>query len=259
MEHPWAVGLVLALLGLAVGSFDNVAIYRVPRGLSLWKPGSFCPRCKRPVAWRDNLPILGYILLRGRCRRCGGPISPRYPLVEALSGGLFLAVGAKHDFRWSVEMLPELLLVTVLIIVSLIDLDEQIIPNRVILPAVPAALVLMAVVAWVRGDWGILLRSLAGAAIGGVPLGLLALLLPRGMGMGDAKLSLFTGLVLGYQQLTGFFFAFLTGSAAGLVLIAFGRMGRKSRIPFGPFLALGALVALFFGEVIWSFYRGLMG
>ncbi|MEJ5187263.1 MAG: prepilin peptidase [Candidatus Geothermincolales bacterium] len=259
MNEPYAVGVILAVLGLAVGSFDNVAIYRVPRGLSLVRPGSFCPRCRRPIAWHDNVPLLGYLLLRGRCRRCGGAISPRYPLVELLSGLLFLAVGARHGFAWKVEMLPELLMVTVLIIASFIDLDEQIIPNRVIFPAIPAALALVALVAGTRGDWGILLRSLAGAAIGGVPLGLLALLFPRGMGMGDAKLSLFTGLVLGYHQLTGFFFAFLTGSMAGLALIALGKMGRKSRIPFGPFLALGALVALFFGQRVWELYRGLMG
>ena len=259
LNNPYLVGAVLAVLGLALGSFDNVAIYRVPRGLSLWSPGSFCPRCRRPIAWHDNVPLLGYLLLRGRCRNCGDSISYRYPLVEFLSGALFLAVGAKHGFSWKVEMLPELLMVTVLLIVSFIDLDEQIIPNRIILPAILLALALVALVAGTRGDWGILLRSLAGAAIGGVPLGLLALLFPRGMGMGDAKLSLFTGVVLGYHQLTGFFFAFLTGSLTGLALMALGKMGRKSRIPFGPFLSLGALVALFLGSQVWELYRGMIG
>jgi leader peptidase (prepilin peptidase)/N-methyltransferase len=113
----------------------------------------------------------------------------------------------------------------------------------------------MGAVALARGDAGIFLRSLAGLAIGGVPLGLLALLLPRGMGMGDAKLAAFTGIFLGYHQLTALFFAFLTGSLAGITLIATGRKGRKSRIPFGPFLALGSFLAFLFGEQIWTFYR----
>lgn len=248
---------VIFVLGLAVGSFDNVAIYRVPEGLSLWSPRSFCPRCGAQIAWYDNIPILSYLLLRGRCRSCGEPISVRYPLVELLSGALFLATFSHLGFEWRAELPAYLLMISVLIIVSAIDLQRQIIPNRIMYPAIPLGLAAVGGVALARGDASIFLRGLAGAGMGGVPLALLALLIPRGMGMGDAKLAAFTGIFLGYHQLTAFFFAFLAGSVVGLILIAAGRKGRDSRIPFGPFLALGALVALFFGPGLWVFYRSL--
>jgi len=250
--------VIVFLFGLVVGSFDNVAIYRIPEGKSLVAPRSFCPKCGKPIAWYDNIPLLSFIILRGRCRTCGEPISARYPLVELVSGLLFLAVFAKADFNWSAVLLPYLLMVTVLIIVSGIDLQKQIIPNKVIYPAIPIGLAAMGIVALARGDAGIMLRSLIGLAIGGVPLALLALALPKGMGMGDAKLAAFTGIFLGYYQLAGFFFAFLLGAIIGVGLIIAGKGGRKSRIPFGPFLAAGALIALFWGPTIWELYRSLL-
>jgi len=249
--------VVVFLFGLVVGSFDNVAVYRIPEGKSLWKPRSFCPQCGATIAWYDNIPLLSYIMLRGRCRRCNQPISARYPLVELSSGLLFLAVFAKLGFGWKAELLPYLFMVTVLIIVSAVDLQLQIIPNKIIYFAVPVALVAMGMVALARGDVGIMLRALIGLVIGGVPLGLLALLIPKGMGMGDAKLAAFTGIFLGYHQLTALFFAFLLGSLGGIALMIAGKKGRKSRIPFGPYLAAGAMVALFWGPAIYDFYRGL--
>jgi leader peptidase (prepilin peptidase)/N-methyltransferase len=249
--------VVVFLFGLVVGSFDNVAVYRIPEGKSLWKPRSFCPQCGATIAWYDNIPLLSYIMLRGRCRRCNQPISPRYPLVELSSGLLFLSVFAKLGFGWKAELLPYLFMVTVLIIVSAVDLQLQIIPNKVIYFAVPVALAVMGMVALARGDGEIMLRALIGLAIGGVPLGLLALLIPKGMGMGDAKLAAFTGIFLGYHQLTALFLAFLLGSLGGIALMMAGKKGRKSRIPFGPYLAAGALVALFWGPAIYDFYRGL--
>lgn len=259
MEWKIYGSVVVFLLGLVVGSFDNVAIYRIPEGISLWAPRSFCPDCHSRIAWYDNIPLLSYALLQGRCRNCGESISLRYPLVELASGLLFLAVFARLGFEWRAEFIPHLFLVTVLIIVSAIDLERQIIPNRVIYPAIPLGMAAMAAVSLVRGDASIFLRSLAGLAIGGLPLALLALLIPQGMGMGDAKLAAFTGIFLGYHQFTAFFFAFLTGSLLGLGMILAGRKDRKSRVPFGPFLAIGSLVALFFGEGLWRFYKGLMG
>lgn len=247
-------GVVVFLFGLVVGSFDNVAIYRIPEGKSLWSPRSFCPHCGATIAWYDNIPLLSYFLLRRRCRACGEPISARYPLVELLSGALFLAVFARLGFAWQAEFIPYLFMITVLIIVSAIDLERQVIPNRILYPAIPAGLAAMGLVTLTRGDAGIFLRSLAGLAIGCVPLGLLALLIPHGMGMGDAKLAAFTGVFLGYHQATALFFAFLLGSLVGMSLIAAGKKGRRSRIPFGPFLACGALVALFWGDYLWSLY-----
>ncbi len=260
MGMGWKIygSAVVFLLGLVVGSFDNVAIYRIPEGLSLWSPRSFCPACRSRIAWFDNIPLLSYLLLRGKCRCCGEPISPRYPLVELSSGLSFLAIFARLGFEWRAELLPHLFMATVLIIVSGIDLRYQIIPNRIIYPAVPAGLAAVGAVAAVRGDAGIFLRGLAGLAIGGVPLALLAILLPRGMGMGDAKLAAFTGIFLGYHQLVALFFAFLSGALAGIGLIALGKKERRSRIPFGPFLAFGAIIALFAGEWMWRAYIGLL-
>lgn len=250
--------MVVFLFGLVVGSFDNVAIYRIPEGESVITPRSFCPSCETTIAWYDNIPLVSYIILRGRCRHCGQPISPRYPLVELCSGLLFLAVFAKSGFAWSDELLPNLFMVTVLLIVSVIDLREQIIPNKIILPSMAIALAAVGTIALFRGDAGYIYDKLLGFAAGGVPLGLLALAIPKGMGMGDAKLAAFTGLFLGWRsQVIAFFFAFLLGAIAGVAMMAAGKKGRKSRIPFGPFLALGTVLALFWGEPIWSFYRGL--
>ncbi len=250
--------VVVFLFGLMVGSFDNVAIYRIPEGKSLWGPRSFCPRCGTTIAWYDNIPLLSYFLLRRRCRHCGEPISWRYPLVELVSGLLFLAVFAKLGFGWEAELLPYLFMVTVLIIVSAIDLELQIIPNKVMYPAIPVALAAMGIVALVRGDYHIMTDSLIGAAVVAVPWALAATVFPRGFGMGDAKLAAFTGAILGWRaELVGFFIGVALGAIVGIVLMAAGRKGRKSRIPFGPFLAAGALVALFWGQAVWDFYVGL--
>lgn len=250
--------VVVFLFGLAVGSFDNVVIYRIPEGLSPLKPRSFCPGCGHPIAWYDNIPVLSFILLRAKCRHCGAPISPRYPLVELASGMLFLAVFASHSFRWTDELPAHLFLVTVTLIVSVIDLRHQIIPNRVIYPSLLLALLSAVVVSLVRGDLSYFIDKALGFAAGGIPLGLLAVALPRGMGMGDAKLAAFTGLVLGWRgQLVAFFLAFLAGSIAGVAVMASGRGDRKTRIPFGPFLSLGALASLFWWTSIWSWYVGL--
>ncbi|OFW59508.1 MAG: hypothetical protein A2V52_08460 [Actinobacteria bacterium RBG_19FT_COMBO_54_7] len=248
---------VVFLFGLVVGSFNNVAIFRIPESKSLWTPRSFCPQCGKTIVWHDNLPLLSYAILHGQCRNCHESISARYPLVELITGLLYLAVFAKCGFTWKAELLPYLFMVTVLVIVSVIDIQMQIIPNKIIYPAIPIGLAAMGIVALVRGDGNIILRSLIGFAIGAVPLGLLALLIPKGMGMGDAKLAAFTGIFLGYYQAIALFFGFLLGSILGILLMVLGGKGRKSRIPFGPYLAAGALIALFWGPAIWDFYRNL--
>ena len=257
MFHTIYFSAVVFLFGLVVGSFNNVAIFRIPESKSLWTPRSFCPQCGKTIVWHDNLPLLSYAILHGQCRNCHESISARYPLVELITGLLYLAVFAKCGFTWKAELLPYLFMVTVLVIVSVIDIQMQIIPNKIIYPAIPIGLAAMGIVALVRGDGNIILRSLIGFAIGAVPLGLLALLIPKGMGMGDAKLAAFTGIFLGYYQAIALFFGFLLGSILGILLMVLGRKGRKSRIPFGPYLAAGALIALFWGPAIWDFYRNL--
>ena len=250
--------VVVFLFGLAVGSFDNVAIYRIPEGKSLWAPRSFCPTCGTTIAWYDNIPLLGFLILRGRCRHCGEHISWRYPLVELLSGLLFFAVFAKVGYQWTAELLPYLFMVTVLIIVAAIDLQTQTIPNKIMYPAIPLALAAMGIVALVRGDYHIIIDSLIGVAVIAVPWALFALVFPKGFGMGDAKLAAFTGAILGWRlELVGFFIGIALGAIVGVVMMAAGKRGRKSRIPFGPFLAAGALAALFWGQTIWDAYIGL--
>ncbi len=250
--------VVIFLFGLVVGSFDNVAIYRIPEGKSLWAPRSFCPKCGTTIAWYDNIPVFSYLFLRGRCRHCAEPISLRYPLVELASGLLFLAVFAKVGFHWTAELLPYLFMVTVLIIVSAIDLELQIIPNKIMYPSIVVALAAMGAVALARGDYRIFTDSLIGFAVVAVPWALLAMVFPRGFGMGDAKLAAFTGTILGWRsELVGFFIGILLGALVGVILMAVGKKGRKSRIPFGPFLAAGALVALFWGHALWDAYTGL--
>lgn len=252
------VSAVVFLFGLVVGSFDNVAIYRIPEGRSIVAPRSFCPGCGRQIAWYDNVPLVSYIVLRARCRGCGQPISPRYPLVELASGLLFLAVYAKCGFGWAPELPLYLFMVTVLIIVSAIDLERQIIPNKVIYPAMAVALACVGIIALAGGGLDYLVNRLIGFAVVGVPWAAAAAAFPRGFGMGDAKLAAFTGTVLGWQrELAGFFIGVALGALVGAALMAAGKKGRKSRIPFGPFLAAGAMIALFWGQALWDLYAGL--
>jgi leader peptidase (prepilin peptidase)/N-methyltransferase len=237
------------LAGLAIGSFLNVVAYRLPRGESLISPGSHCPSCDAPVRPRDNVPVLGWLLLRGRCRDCGAAISWRYPAIELATGVLFALVVATQDEALRVAL--GLLLVTTLVPVTLIDLDTRLIPNRITLPAALAALAA-----------GLLLEPefvpeqlIAGAAAFAFFF-LAALLYPKGMGMGDVKLAGVLGLYLGRAVAPAIFLALISGVVVGLVIMArVGQaQGRKTAVPFGPFLALGGLVAFFWGDALVDAY-----
>jgi leader peptidase (prepilin peptidase)/N-methyltransferase len=244
-----AYAAVAALFGLAIGSFLNVVIHRLPRGESLVSPGSRCPRCQAPIRAWENVPVLSWLALRGRCRHCGEPISPRYPLVEAATGALFaavvLAAGPDRDVWLG------LVLVAVLVPVAFIDLDHRIIPNRIMLPAAIAAPVILLLT---RPD-SLVEHLIAGAAAGGFLL-LAALAYPRGMGMGDVKLAAVLGLYLGRAVAPAMLVALLTGTLVGVVVMARKGVGagRKTAVPFGPFLALGGLVALFAGDAVIDWY-----
>jgi leader peptidase (prepilin peptidase) / N-methyltransferase len=240
--------LVIGLLGLLVGSFLNVVIHRLPRGESLNRPRSRCPSCETPIKPYDNVPVLAWLVLRGRCRSCGAAISPRYPLVEALTGAAFagaaLARGVDDDLAlW----LP---FVAVLIAVAGIDLDHRIIPNKIVLPA---------------AVWGIvgtiLFRpdniddSLIAGGIAFTALLLTALAYPAGMGMGDVKLAGVMGIYLGSGVAPAMLVAFLSGSIVGLaIIVREGRDARKKGVPFGPFLALGGLVGVLAGPELVDLY-----
>jgi leader peptidase (prepilin peptidase)/N-methyltransferase len=241
--------IVAFVAGLLVGSFLNVVAYRLPRGASLVHPGSHCPGCDAPIAPYDNVPVLSWLLLRGRCRRCGAGISARYPLVELATGCLYaLVVVVKHD---PVGIALGLALVTALVPITLIDLDLRLIPNRITLPAAVAA-----VAAGVVLDLGYLPEQLiAGAAAGGFFL-LAAMMYPRGMGMGDVKLAGTIGLFLGRAVAPALFAALIGGVLVGVAIIAVkgAREGRRTAVPFGPFLALGAVVGLVAGDALVDAY-----
>jgi leader peptidase (prepilin peptidase)/N-methyltransferase len=240
---------VAAIFGAIVGSFLNVVAYRLPRKESLLHPGSRCPRCETPIKPYDNVPILGWLWLRGRCRACGAPISWRYPAVEAVSASLcalcVLKFGADSDV-W----LP-LVFVLLLIPITLIDLEFTIIPNSLTLIGAVAAIVLTAAF----DSDHLVAHLIAGAAAGGFFL-IAAIVYPAGMGMGDVKLAGVMGLVLGRAVAPAILAALLFGTVIGAAVIARHGMheGRKKGIPFGPWLAAGSLVGLFAGDAIVDWY-----
>ena len=239
-----AVELLFAALGgLVVGSFLNVVVHRLPKGESLVSPGSRCPSCGTAIRARDNVPVLSWLALGGRCRNCGERISGRYPLVEAATAALFAGVVLAHDSLAEVAL--GLGLITVVIPAALIDLEHRIIPNRVVLPGAVVALAL----GLALDPGGEPERVIAALAAGGFLL-LAALAYPQGMGMGDVKLAAVMGLFLGRAVGPAMLVALVAGVAVGAAIIARkgAREGRKTAVPFGPFLALGAIVGVYAGE-----------
>lgn len=242
--------VVSLLLGLVIGSFLNVVVYRLPRGESLVRPGSHCPRCDHAIRWYHNLPVAGWLILRGRCRDCGARISWRYPFVEALMGGLFVA--AFLVFGLGGRLLLGWAFISAMIAIVFIDLDHQIIPDKIVLPG--AVVCLAASTALRPSGWWEYLLAAAGAA--GFLL-VIALIWAGGMGFGDVKMALLMGAVLGRSVIVAMFLAFLIGGIVGVVLIATKARSRKDRIPFGPFLAAGSIIALLCGQVILDLYLRL--
>jgi len=243
------------LFGTAVGSFLNVCIYRLPKEESIVAPRSRCPACQSPIHALDNIPLISFALLRGRCRACGASIAWRYPLVEALTGILF----ALTVVRFGVTLQAAFLLTFLagLIVISFIDLDHQIIPNVITLPGIPLGIL----TGFLFRDPPLLDRligALAGAGFlylvlfyGGVLYG------QEAMGEGDLNLIAMVGAFLGWKAvIVTILVGCLVGSAVGLSLIALRRLGRRQHIPFGPFLSLGAVVALFWGDRLIAWYLG---
>ncbi len=245
-----AVGVVLiGALGALIGSFLNVVIHRVPLGESIVSPGSRCPECGRDIAPWDNIPVISWLALRGRCRHCGTGISIRYPAVELLTALSFAGVAAARGV--DDDLVLQLPLVAVLIAVAGIDLEHRIIPNKILLPAAVYGVVAGAIV--MTDDFPELLIAGAGAFVAMLAL---ALAYPRGMGMGDVKLAGVMGLYLGLSVIPALFIAFLSGTVVGVVIIAReGRDARKKGVPFGPFLALGGIVALLVGPELIELYE----
>lgn len=253
-----------AALGLAIGSFLNVVVWRLPRGESLASPPSACPRCGHPIRARDNVPVLSWLLLQGRCRDCRTHIPVRYPLVEVATALLFAAVvwrfGGDAPGVWAVPAYAYLAAVAVAL--ALIDLDTHRLPNRIVLPSYVVGLVLLAVASAGTGDWAALGRAVAGGAILWVAYFAMAFAYPSGMGFGDVKLAGVLGLYLGWlgwgALAVGGFAAFLLGGGFAVGLLVTRRAGRRSGIPFGPWMLAGAGVGVAVGEPAWAAYLGLV-
>lgn len=253
--------VLVGVLGLVVGSFLNVVIHRVPSGESVVRPRSRCPGCATEIAARDNIPVVSWLLLRGRCRSCGQPISVRYPIVELGTGVLFALLTAVVGVDWA---LPAFLyLGAVGMALAVIDLDTHRLPDALTLPsyAVGGALLLLPAVA--EGSWDAYLRAWLGAAALFAFYLLLVVVYPAGMGLGDVKLAGVLGLYLGWlgwgALVVGAFLGFLLGAVVGGVIMVVRRTGRKHKIPFGPFMLVGTLLAVIWGNPVWDWYVGRLG
>ena len=253
MEATGSELVLLEACGAAFGSFVNVLAYRLPRRESIVTPRSRCPGCGTTIRGRDNIPVVSWLLLRGRCRDCGMRISVRYPAVEVVTAAAFVLVGVK--FGREAALWPALALAVILVAAAATDLEQRIIPNRLM-----AAGAVLALVLWTIADPGRLPENLiAGAAAGGFLL-IAAVAYPAGMGMGDVKLAAVMGLFLGKLVGPALFLGFAAGALAGIALVAVrGPAARKQGVPFAPFLALGGMLALLFGAGIIDWYVDISG
>lgn len=266
---------VVTALGLAIGSFLNVVVYRVPAGMSVIAPPSACPTCKTEIAARDNVPLASWLLLRGKCRSCAAPISPRYPLVELGGGIAFVAVAlffgpevldspdAPAAFAAALQLCAYLYLAAISIALSLIDLDVHKLPNTIVVPGYIVGTVLLGAAALLGGDPAALGRAAIGAVICFGVFFALAFVKPGGMGFGDIKLAGVLGLFLGFlgwqQLVVGMAAAFILGGLFGVALMLSRRVQRGAGIPFGPWMLIGAWVGIFAGEPLTSAYLSLVG
>jgi leader peptidase (prepilin peptidase)/N-methyltransferase len=271
----WAVAALAAAgaFGALIGSFLNVVVYRVPAGLSVVRPGSACPGCGAPIRPWDNIPVLSWLVLRGRCRDCAQPISARYPLVEAATAVLFVLVAWRFApsvldaqakaaaIAGVIQLVAFLYLAGVSVALALIDLDTHTLPNAIVYPSYVVGIVLLVASGLIAGESGAMLT--AGVGMGGLFLLYLviALVSPGGMGFGDVKLAGVLGLYLGFlgvgPLVIGAFAAFVLGGLYGVVLLVVKR-GARSGIAFGPWMLAGAWVGVFFGTTVWDWYSALI-
>ena len=251
-----ALCVLTAALGLAVGSFLNVVIWRVPRGESVVRPPSHCPTCGATVRPRDNVPVVSWLLLRGRCRHCSQRIRGRYPAVELATAVVFVVLTLRIGFD---AALPAFLYLGAIgVALTMIDIDVKRLPDAIVLPSYAVSLVLLTGATLVNGGWTDLVHGLIGMAVLFAFYFVLAFIYPAGMGFGDVKLSGVLGLYLGWlgwsELVIGGFLGFLYGGVVGLLLMLVRRAGRKSQIPFGPFMLAGALTAILWGGALADLY-----
>jgi leader peptidase (prepilin peptidase) / N-methyltransferase len=248
-----------ALIGLAVGSFLNVVIYRVPRKESIVTPRSACPDCGTPISNRDNVPVVSWLMLRGRCRSCGLRISPRYPLVEAATAALFVGVALRIGAHAALPAF--LVMVAGLLALGCIDVETKLLPRRVVYVVFALLVVLLAAAAAISGHWRPLLLAAIFSASWFLLFFAINLVDSRLLGFGDVRLALVLGFGLGWlgvpAVLIGFFSANLIGAACGLALIVAKRSNRATPLPYGAFLALGAMLAIFIGPSLHLHLRSI--
>ncbi len=247
------------LVGLVTGSFLNVVIYRLPRGLSPVRPRSRCPACGRPIRALDNLPVISWLLLRGRCRDCRAPISPRYPVIEALTAALFVVCAERFSFSLSSAVAA--LFCCLMIALALIDAEHFLLPDKITLPGIVVGIAVQPLLPvtpespW-PGPLGALLGAAVGAAILLAAYGAWWLIRrEEGLGLGDVKMLALIGAFLGWRGVVvALLLGAFSGAFLGLSMMAAGRGGMRSQLPFGTFLAVGGVVALFFGPELVSIY-----
>lgn len=279
MSLYFLLALYAAALGLIVGSYLNVVIYRVPRDLSTVRPRSTCPGCGQPIRAFDNIPVLSFLVLRGRCRNCGAPIHWRYPAIEALTAALFVATFLRFGPSWGA--LGGALFCALMLALAAIDVEHYILPDRITLPYTAVGIALQSLLVWApapswllglagglgwSGDERVaaVLGGAFGAALGAGIIfaiwgGWYLVRKEEGMGLGDLKMLALIGAFVGWPGvLVCLFFSSLSGAFIGLALLPFSSEGMKTRLPFGFFLALGALITLFAGPEIVTWYAGLL-
>ena len=244
------------LFGLAIGSFLNVVIYRVPAGKSVVSPPSACPACNTEIRPRDNIPVVSWLLLRGRCRSCGTSISARYPAIEALTAVLFGLMAVRFGASWSLP--AELIFTAALIALAAIDLERFLLPRAVVYPASALVVIALIVAAAARGQWHRLGIAAACAAAAFAVFFAINFIRPAWMGFGDVRLSALIGLALGWlgawTVVVGFLAANLLGALVGVALIALGRAGRRTALPYGVFLAAGSIFAVLLAAPVIHWY-----
>ena len=255
----WAA--MAGVFGLAIGSFLNVVVYRVPAGQSIINPPSRCPSCGNQIRNRHNVPVLGWLMLGGRCADCRKPISVRYPLIEFATGALFVVLTLRLvHLQWALT--AYLYFAAVGLALTMIDLDHRRLPDSIVLPSYPVIAILLTASSAVDNDWAALARAALGGAVLFAFYFAIGLAYPAGMGLGDVKLSGFVGGLLAYLSwstlIVGAFGGFLLG-AVGVVIVTRGHGGRKMAFPVGPFMIAGALIAIFVAQPIAGAYLHLLG
>ena len=247
--------ILIFILGLIAGSFSNVCIYRIPRNESIIYPGSHCPKCSTTLRPKDNIPLLSYIILKGRCRNCGSRISIQYPVVELLTGLIYIFIFLIYGL--TLQSLIYIILSSALIIIAFIDLNKQVIPEVISLPGMVIGLILSFFVPYIS-----FINSALGIVIGGgiilvIRLAGSLIFKKESMGIGDIELAAMIGAFLGWRYIIiSLFLGFFLGAVAGIFLILSKIKSREDMIPFGPFIVLGSLITLLWGEKILSWYVG---